>query len=280
MSAERPSMPEVLRLLARTNCQECGVATCVAFAVQVAAGTRKLRECPYVAEEHRDRFDGLTSRNEAARVSAEEQGAREELLRALQERFAAVDFALVAERLGATVVEDRLAVHCLGRIFELDAAGRLASQCHVNPWVHIPLLDYVIRGVPQPLSGTWVTIHELPAARDWARFYGHRCDRVLQRAADRDPDLFLDLLDLFGARPLPEARLPDSPFSEDAVVLYPLPRVPFLVSYWRPEDGYDSKLTTFVDAATNANLGGDALFQLGTGLGEMIRKFQLRLGMA
>ncbi len=273
-------MPEVLRLLARTNCKECGLPTCVAFAVQVAAGKRALGDCPYVATEDRDRFADLQP-VEDARLSddAEEQAAQEALRQALLERFSAVDFGPVAGRLGAKVVGEHLAVHCLGRIFELDRSGNLASECHVNPWVHVPLLDYVIRGVPQPLTGTWVTIGELPAARDWTRFYTYRCDRVLRTTADRDPDLFLDLLDLFGARPLPEARRPDSPFSEEAVVLTPLPRVPLLISYWRPEEGFESQLTTFVDAATNANLGGDALFQLGTGLAEMIRKFFVRLGL-
>jgi hypothetical protein len=164
-------------------------------------------------------------------------------------------------------------------VFELDRHGNLASQCHVNHWVHIPLLDYVLRGAPRPVTGSWVTIGELPPARDWARFYNHRCDRVMRQTADRDPDLFLDLLELFGGKPLEAAREPGSPFSSEAMLLHPLPRVPLLVSYWRPEGEFESKLTTFLDASAGANLGGGALFQLGTGLAEMLRRFCVRLGI-
>ncbi len=289
MPSNKPSMPDVLKMLARTNCGECGRPTCVAFAVDVVAGRRPLEACPYVTAEDRARFQaqqeaareaGDSAAQEAAREAERaEQAEREAQLARLRERFSAESLHEMAARLGARVVNDRLAVHCLGRVFELDRDGNLASQCHVNHWVHIPLLDYVLRGAPRPVIGSWVTLGELPAARDWARFYTHRCDLVMRQTADRDPELFLDLLELFGGKELESARAPDSPFSQDAMVLRPLPRVPLLVSHWPAEGPFESKLTTFFDASADANLGGGALFQLGSGLAEMLRRFCVRLGV-
>ncbi len=42
----RQSPLDVLRLLPRTNCGECGVPTCLAFAIQVIRGASAIDECP------------------------------------------------------------------------------------------------------------------------------------------------------------------------------------------------------------------------------------------
>jgi len=42
---------EIFKLLPKTNCGECGVPTCLAFAMNLAAGKAELAACPYVSEE-------------------------------------------------------------------------------------------------------------------------------------------------------------------------------------------------------------------------------------
>lgn len=42
---------QVYKLLPQTNCGECGVPTCLAFAMSLAAGKAELAACPYVSEE-------------------------------------------------------------------------------------------------------------------------------------------------------------------------------------------------------------------------------------
>ncbi|MFC2071389.1 acetyl-CoA decarbonylase/synthase complex subunit gamma [Chloroflexota bacterium] len=42
---------EIFKLLPKTNCKECGVPTCLAFAMNLAAGKAELSTCPYVSEE-------------------------------------------------------------------------------------------------------------------------------------------------------------------------------------------------------------------------------------
>ena len=42
---------EIFKLLPKTNCGECGVPTCLAFAMSLAAGKAELTACPYVSEE-------------------------------------------------------------------------------------------------------------------------------------------------------------------------------------------------------------------------------------
>ena len=42
---------EIFKKLPKTNCKECGFPTCLAFAMQLAAGKVELEKCPYVSEE-------------------------------------------------------------------------------------------------------------------------------------------------------------------------------------------------------------------------------------
>ncbi len=42
---------QIFKLLAKTNCKECGFPTCMAFAMQLAAGKAELDKCPYVSDE-------------------------------------------------------------------------------------------------------------------------------------------------------------------------------------------------------------------------------------
>lgn len=42
---------EIFKKLPKTNCGECGVPTCLAFAMKLAAGQAELSSCPYVSEE-------------------------------------------------------------------------------------------------------------------------------------------------------------------------------------------------------------------------------------
>ncbi|HUV75841.1 MAG TPA: acetyl-CoA decarbonylase/synthase complex subunit gamma [Dehalococcoidales bacterium] len=48
---------EIFKLLPKTNCGECGVPTCLAFAMNMASGKVELSACPYVSEEARVKLE-------------------------------------------------------------------------------------------------------------------------------------------------------------------------------------------------------------------------------
>jgi acetyl-CoA decarbonylase/synthase complex subunit gamma len=47
---------EIFKLLPKTNCKECGVPTCLAFAMSLAAGKAELSACPYVSDEAKEQL--------------------------------------------------------------------------------------------------------------------------------------------------------------------------------------------------------------------------------
>ncbi|MEF3169483.1 MAG: acetyl-CoA decarbonylase/synthase complex subunit gamma [Deltaproteobacteria bacterium] len=46
---------QILKMLPKKNCGECGVPTCLAFAMKVAAGQADIGSCPYVSEEVKEK---------------------------------------------------------------------------------------------------------------------------------------------------------------------------------------------------------------------------------
>ena len=47
---------EIFKLLPRTNCGECGIPTCLAFAMALAAGKTELERCPHLSDETRSKL--------------------------------------------------------------------------------------------------------------------------------------------------------------------------------------------------------------------------------
>ncbi|MCK4274589.1 MAG: acetyl-CoA decarbonylase/synthase complex subunit gamma [Dehalococcoidales bacterium] len=47
---------EIFKLLPKTNCGDCGVPTCLAFAMNLAAGKAELTACPHVSEEAKEKL--------------------------------------------------------------------------------------------------------------------------------------------------------------------------------------------------------------------------------
>ena len=46
---------QIFKMMPKKNCGECGVPTCLAFAMNLAAGKAELAQCPYVSDEAKEK---------------------------------------------------------------------------------------------------------------------------------------------------------------------------------------------------------------------------------
>ncbi|MEJ5358682.1 MAG: DUF3786 domain-containing protein [Desulfobacterales bacterium] len=258
---------EIFKLLEKSNCGNCGEKTCLAFAGAVFRGMRRLEECPRLDPPVLREYAGGA---DPAKVPEAEGTAHFAKLRA---ELARLDFNSAAARIGAEARDGKIALKVLGKEFAVDAQGNFHTDIHVNPWVAIPFLTYVLYGEGLAPTGRWVSFRELRGGRErWALFQ-KRCEESLRRIADTYTALFDDMVHLFGGREVAPQ------FASDiSVVLDPLPRVPFMICYFRPAEGMDSDLKVFFDETADRNLDIGACFALGVGLAQMFTRLAGRHG--
>jgi len=259
---------EIFKLLEKSNCRECNEKTCLAFAVAVFNGRRQLGECPYLGSDIIEQYAGRS--NKLKNIDQD----MEEAVEKLKSKVADIDLSSSIQRLGGRFSDNKLTIKVLGKDFSVDSKGSLSSDIHIHPWVAIPILNYVIDGGGTPVSGKWVPLRELPNGQTWYRLFGQRCEKPLKIVADTYTDLFEDMIHIFNGR-----QVEDHYDSDISLVLYPLPKVPILICYWKPEDGLESSLNLFFDATAEDNLKIESIYTLGVGLVRMFEKLALRHGI-
>lgn len=254
---------DIYRQLNRSNCRECGLPACMAFALAVMRGDKKIEDCPHLDREAaKELSSGI--------ITSDRDDEFQKAIGPLKKAMADVDFSAVAEGLGAVLDGNRLRIKCLGRDFLIDKHGGAESMVHINPWVLMPLLKYIKTHGNKEMTGRWISFGELQKGSSMEQYFTKRCEESLRLLADHHTDIFFDLIQIFGGRSA-------DGFSADyARVIYPLPKVPFLILYWRAEGQFESRLRILVDSSADAYLDAHSIFALARGIVEMFKKILAR----
>jgi len=256
---------ELYKLLPKSNCKLCGVATCLAFAAEVIKGQKPLSECPHLKSNIIEELNGKIIRQ----MTPEEH--LKQILEPLKKEIVAIDFSASVERLEATLSADKLTFKCLGKDFMVDLEGNIISDCHINEWVIVPLLHYIIYSAGNDPSGKWVPFRELSNETIWNSYFEHKFEKPLKQLTDDHPDLIEDMIGIFGGKPV------ENTFSSDiSLVLHPLPKLPMLICYTKAEEDIESKLNVFFDRSADDNLNIHSIYQLCVGLLMMFQKITSR----
>jgi hypothetical protein len=252
---------EIFSVLDKSNCRKCGEKTCLAFAGAVYLGKRRIQECPNLSSADIAKF----SKDTDVRKRPEDNG--DEYLAAMIQEVANLDFKVVGKRIGAHQNDAALTVTILGKNFGIRKDGSFSTDLHIIPWVVAPLLDYVLKCQGVAVSGDWISFREIKGGKEKYALFKKRGEDVLKKLADNYTDFFDDIVHMFNGKKV-EKRFE----SDVSVVLYPLPLVPIMICYWKPEDGLASSLNLFFDKSVQDNLGVDSAFSLGTGIAQMFEK--------
>jgi hypothetical protein len=258
----------VFKLLEKSNCRKCGAPTCLAFAAQVFKGQRSIDDCPRLSPDVLAVYGG--KRNQRLNPARELEAA----LAPLRKQLSGLDLASAAERLGGRFSSGRLTLKCLGKDVSIDSRGQFYTDIHVHEWIAVPLLTYIIEAAGVPVSGNWVSFRELSGAKAWYALFRQRCETSLKQIADTYTDLFEDLIHLFSGR-----QVQNHYESDISLVLHPLPNVPMLICYWKPDEAIGSDLNLFFDSTADKNLPVESIYSLCAGLVRMFEKLSLRHGV-
>jgi len=259
---------EVYKLLNGSNCRECREKSCLAFAVAVFKGKKPIHACPYLEKEVVDRYKGAIEKPNTIDEN------KENAIELLKKKISSIDLSEAAKRMGARFSNNKLTLKVLGKDFSVDTRGNISSEVHINAYMAVPVLNYILNGSGKTPNGNWITFRELNGGPSRYAHFQQCCEKPLKRVADTYTDLFKDMLEIFDGKPI------DSHIDSDvSIVLHPLPLFPIMVCYWKPEDGLESDLYIYFDSASDANLDIESIYTLSEGLALMFKKIALRHGV-
>ena len=260
---------EIFKLLNKSNCGKCDEKTCLAFAAAVFKGEKPLSRCPHLAGEIVKKYDGKVDK---FRTIEDEQA---EVVHSLKSRIAKLDLPNSADRVGGRFENGKLIIKVFGKDFGISPDGSLSSDIHINPWIAIPVYHYLIHCKGVPFRHKWVPFRELKGGMSWQNFFNKQCEKPIKKIADTYTDLFEDLIHLFNGK-----QVENHYESDISLVVHPLPRIPMLICYWKPEEELESDLNLFFDTSAEENTSIEAIYSLGTGIVRMFEKLARRHGIS
>jgi hypothetical protein len=252
---------EVLKSLPRTNCGDCGQATCLAFATQVIKEGEDLQKCPYLGDAaglqqavRTQQEAGIGRRRESLAISLE----------VLQEKVAPLDFAALAPGLGAAYGEEAgrpyLALPYFGHSLQVFKDElRYPPAAHADPWDAILLYNYIASGGQEPPSGRWIAYNSLPNSVSKAKTLARLEKKLADYFAGQTAQLRERVRQLGG-----ELVAVGGEDADLQAVFVPLPKAPLLLLFWDadPEEGFAAQAHFLFDASITHYLDLEAMLFL------------------
>jgi hypothetical protein len=242
---------DILQRTPKTNCGECGHATCLAFAAAVARAGEEASLCPYINLEGFEQVSpvGKKDMDELADQVSEEQDLA--LVKYLQSKISSFDFGAIAGPLGAdwsTAQPDTLVFQYLGREVKLGKSGILMDDdTVVDPRDQILLYNYIHSGGGRKPDGNWVGMESLPNSISKVKTLATYCeDKIAKGFVNKPLSLLLGISQKLDGAPGPG----DLSESATAAFVFPvLPMIPQFLLFWdeEPDDGFDAKAKVLFD---------------------------------
>ena len=242
---------EILQRTPKTNCGECGHATCLAFAAAVSRAGEEVTLCPYVILEGLELESpvGKKDMDELADQVSEEQDLV--LVKYLQSKISSFDFGTIADSLGAdwsAEQPDILVFRYLGREVQLGKAGVLMdNDTVVDPRDQILLYNYIHSGGGRKPDGNWVGMESLPNSISKVKTLATYCeDKIAKNFVGKSFDILMEVGQKLDGLPGPQDL---SATASIAFVIPVLPKLPQFLLFWdeEPEDGFEAKAKVLFD---------------------------------
>jgi hypothetical protein len=246
---------DILKLVPKTNCGECGYAACLAFAANVAKSGEDPKKCPYINLQGLN-LDTLGT-TKLDKMSEERDY---ELIRHLKSKIHSLDFKEIAARLGASLSPGKDSA----LLFPYLAQDILLSKTQLllngrepeDPRDQILIYNYVHSASHTTPSGDWVGLESLPNTISKVRTLATYCEeRLAQLFSGRPPEEILGYCSMLHGETVSDSS------ATAASIIPVLPMVPQQLLFWdeEPDDGFEAKVKILYDARVLDHLDVESL---------------------
>ncbi|HTG01511.1 MAG TPA: DUF3786 domain-containing protein [Nitrospirota bacterium] len=248
---------EIYRLLPRTNCGKCGVASCFGFAAKLATRQAKTDDCPDLNDQSR-----ITLLKDEQDYHVSPGTALEQTLQALMPRVAALDFSRAAAALELPLLKsDCLEVAFLNDRYTvtkeciLDASGK-----EPEPFLSILIYNHLCMPDPPPVSGAWITFASVPASHAKDKAWAGHVEEVIAKHFSGNTEALKKTCERFGGRSVTIAGNHDAAYEFRF-----FPHYPVLLLFYDavPDEDFPAQVKLLLDKNVDKYLDIESIVVLG-----------------
>ncbi len=259
-------------ILPKTNCRECGFATCIAFAGMVVSEQLPLETCPHLSAEVVARCNQALERQYAAGKWTKRDMAEDALAWA-RERSASMGMADLPDRIGGSLIDrgDGQALqlpYFTSEILIDDHDIVRPDGVQLTRWEKVLIYNHLAQGGTRTPTGVWMGFEAFPNTVSKVKTMAAQVETPLVgRFGGRRAALIASAQAVGGHGAPPESHSADVAFC-----FRPLPRVPVMLLFWDedPQEGFDAAAKLRFDETVTDHLDIESILFLSERLRQML----------
>ena len=257
-------------VLPKTNCKDCGFATCLAFASMVVSEQLPLKTCPHIDPDTAARCQKELEVQYAAGKWTRRDMAEDALVWA-REKVASMAVPDLKERIGGRLyghnedLELRLPYFsdeiCIGR-----SGIRKQNGEPLTRWEQVFIYNHMAQGGRAHPTGNWKALQELPNTVSKIKsMHAHVEGPLAERFGGKTADLDAAAGKLGG-----QDKSGENPTADAAWLFRPLPRIPVMLLFWDREEEFDAKVKLLFDETITEHLDIESILFLSERLTQLL----------
>ena len=243
-------------VLPKTNCGDCGVPTCIAFAGKVVSDRHPLGGCPHLTPDVVARCNRELGEQYAAGKWTKRDLA-EDALKWAMEHSASIDLADLPDRIGGLLVESDagpvlklpyFSGHILIDVNDIERSDGMA----LTRWEKVFIYNHMAQGGIRTPTGTWKGFEAFPNTVSKIKTMAGQVEAPLVNRFHGRPEELVEAGGCIGGE-----EVTGRENSADVAFLFrSLPRVPLMLLFWDedPEDGFSATAKLLFDETITDHL--------------------------
>jgi hypothetical protein len=236
-------------ILPKTNCQECGFNTCLAFAGMVVSEKHPIENCPHLTEDVVEECRSELTKQYASGKWLKRDMA-DDALKWAKERSASMKIKDLPERIGGRLIKT-------GKNYSLElpyftdfimiSSDNITKKdgSNLTRWEQVFIYNHMAQGGSKLPSGKWKGLVEFPNTVSKIISMKDNVEKPLVQRFKARSDELLDAAKRIGGDDLSH----ETPSADLALLFRPLPRVPVMLMFWDEdlEDAFEAKAKLLFD---------------------------------
>ena len=187
---------------------------------------------------------------------------KERRLEEMLKEISGMNFSDIAEGIGAATVDDVMKIKYMDREVQVSHSG---FKDEMDIWDKLLITMYIKQAGKASLSHKWTAFRELKDGLIRAESFKGACELSLARMFEHNKEGLINRLVEIGAEKV------SGESTEYSFVVYPLPKIPFLVLLWPGDEEFGAECKVLFDSTVTEFLDVEALLYLGMTLVRVVK---------